>query len=178
VAEYPVRSPFLMAGQVALGAIAAIVAVGLLTSPSGSAVPFGIAGAIVVAAFGAILIRGLRRQAILVDGDRFGWRRGLTNKVIGWTDLDDVEVATTAQLSTSITRKHPDVILWTRVGGLRGGNAILLRRQLPGEVRERLDARSASAEPLHPFIVPFSALGDDGREAIATSLEARGLLPG
>ena len=121
------RSPFLMAGQVALGAIAAIVAVGLLTIPSGSAVPFGIAGAIVVAAFGAILIRGLRRQAILVDGDRFGWRRGLTNKVIGWTDLDDVEVATTAQLSTSITRKHPDVILWTRVGGLRGGNAILLR---------------------------------------------------
>ena len=172
------RSPFLFAAQIALGVIAMAVAAGLATVPAGSARAFGIVAAIVVAALGIFLIRGLRRQAILVDGDRFGWRRGLSNKVIGWTDLDDVEVATTAQLSTSITRKHPDVILWTRVGGLRGGNAILLRRQLPDEVRQRLDARSTSAEPLHPFIVPFSALGDDGREAIATSLQARGLLPG
>ena len=172
------RSPFLLAGQVALGAIAAVVAIGLATIPSGSAAPFGIVGAIAVAALGVVLVRGLRRQAILVDGDRFGWRRGLTNKVIGWTDLADVEVATTAQLSTSITRRHPDVILWTRVGGLRGANAILLRRQLPGDVRRRLDAASASAEPLHPFIVPFSALRDDDRDAIATSLAARGLLPG
>ena len=120
------RSPFLFGAQLALGAITVIVAAGLATVPAGSARVFGIVAAIVVAAVGVILIRGLRRQAILVDGDRFGWRRGLTNKVIGWTDLDDVEVATTAQLSTSITRKHPDVILWTRVGGLRGGNAILL----------------------------------------------------
>ena len=172
------RSPFLFAAQIALGVIAMAVAAGLATVPAGSARVLGIVAAIVVAALGIFLIRGLRRQAILVDGDRFGWRRGLSNKVIGWTDLDDVEVATTAQLSTSITRKHPDVILWTRVGGLRGGNAILLRRQLPDEVRQRLDARSTSAEPLHPFIVPFSALGDDGREAIATSLQARGLLPG
>lgn len=172
------RSPFLLAAQVAIGAITLFVAAGLATVPAGSARVFGILGAIVVVALGVFLIRALRRQAILVDGDRFGWRRGLSSKVIGWTDLDDVEVATTAQLSTSITRQHPDVILWTRVGGLRGGNAILLRRQLPEEVRRRLDERATSTEPLHPFIVPFSALGDDGREAISTALEARGLLPG
>jgi hypothetical protein len=38
------------------------------------------------------------------------------------------------------------------------------------------DAAASSSEPLHPFIVPFSALSDDGRTVIGDLLAARGLL--
>jgi hypothetical protein len=178
VTEYPVRSKFLVGGQVALGAIVAFVAIGLVAVPSGGAAVAGVIAAVVVVLGGGYLIRAMRRQAIIVDGERLGWRRGLSSKISGWTDLAAVEAATVAKLSTSITRKRPDVILWTRTGGLQGANAVLLRPQLPADLRRQLDARAASSEPLNPFIVPFSALPEQGRTAISDLLAARGLLPG
>ncbi len=119
----------------------------------------------------------LRRQAIILDGDRLGWRRGLTSSVTGWTDLDDVEAATVAKVSTSIKRKRPDVILWTRVGWFRGVNAVLLRPQLGSDVRQALDQRAGSTDRLNPFIVPLSAVRDDDRTALLALLDSRGLLP-
>lgn len=175
--EYRVRSWVLTLGQVALAVIALMVAAGLASVPTGSARAIGVAAAVGVLVVAAYLIRSLRRQAILVDGDRLGWRRGLTSSVTGWTDLADVEVATVAIVSTSIKRKRPDVILWSRVGGLRGVNAVLLRSQLAKDVRAMLDQRAGSTEPLRPFIVPLSALGDDDRAALVRLLDARGLLP-
>ena len=172
------RSKFLVGGQVALGAIVAFVAIGLVAVPSGGAAVAGVIAAVVVVLGGGYLIRSMRRQAIIVDGERLGWRRGLSSKISGWTDLAAVEAATVAKLSTSITRKRPDVILWTRTGGLQGANAVLLRPQLPADLRRQLDARAASSEPLNPFIVPFSALPEQGRTAISDLLAARGLLPG
>ena len=71
-----------------------------------------------------------------------------------------------------------DTILWTRRGGLQGFNAVLLRRQLPADLRRQLDDAAGSTEPLHPFIVPFSALSDEGRTVIGDLLAARGLLTG
>jgi hypothetical protein len=177
VTEYRVRSWALTLGQVALAAIALLVAAGLATIPTGSARALGVIGALAVVVLAAFLIRSLRRQAILLDGDRLGWRRGLTSKVTGWTDLDDVEAATVAKVSTSIKRKRPDVILWTRVGGLRGVNAILLRPQLTNDVRRSLDQRAGSTDPLHPFIVPLSAVRPDDRTALLALLDSRGLLP-
>jgi hypothetical protein len=177
VTEYPVRSWILTLGQVALAVIAMAVAAGLATVPTGAARAVGIAAAVVVIAGAAYLIRSMRRQAILLDGDRLGWRRGLTSSITGWTDLDDVEAATVAKVSTSIKKKRPDVILWSRVGGLRGVNAVLLRSQLGKDVRTMLDQRAGSTEPLHPFIVPLSAVSAADRTALLALLDSRGLLP-
>jgi len=177
VTEYHVRSWVLTLGQVALAVISLLVAAGLATVPTGSARAFGVIAAIAVLALAVFLIRSLRRQAILVDGDRVGWRGGLTSSVTGWTDLDDVEAATVAKVSTSINKKRPDVILWTRVGGLRGVNAVLLRPQLTKDVREMLDLRAGSSETLHPFIVPLSAVREADRAALLSLLDSRGLLP-
>ena len=83
------------------------------------------------------------------------------------------------KLSTSITRKHPDVILWTRVGGLRGVNAVLLRRQLPGDVRQRLDARVGecrTAAPVHRAVQRRWAT--TAAQPSPPRWTARGLLPG
>ena len=176
---FPVGGFFLRLGQVSLGFIAVLVALGLATVPSGSARLAGILAALLVVAAAAYLIRSMHRQAIIVDGDRLGWRRGLTSKIVGWTDLADVEGATRAKLSTTITKdRKVDTILWTRRGGLQGFNAVLLRRQLPEDVRRQLDAAAGSTEPLNPFIVPFSALSDDGRTVIGDLLTDRGLLTG
>lgn len=178
VRVFPVGGFFLRLGQASLGFLAVLVALGLATIPSGSARVFGIVAAVVVVAGAAYLIRSMHRQAIMVDGDRLGWRRGLTSKIVGWTDLADVEGATRARLSTTVTKdRKVDTILWTRRGGLQGFNAILLRRQLPADLRRQLDDAAGSSEPLHPFIVPFSALSDEGRTVIGDLLAARGLLP-
>jgi len=172
-----VRSWVLTLGQVALAFIALLVAAGLASVPTGAARIPGAVAAVLVIVLAAFLIRGLRRQAVILDGDRLGWRRGLTAKVTGWTDLDDVEAATVAKVSSSIKRKRPDVILWTRVGGLRGVNAVLLRPQLSGEVRQTLDQRAGSTDRLNPFIVPLSAVREDDRAALLALLDSRGLLP-
>lgn len=157
--------------------IALLVAVGLATVRTGSARALGVIAAIVVLALAMFRVRSLRRQAILVDSDRLGWRRGLTSSVTGWTDLNDVEAATVAKVSASIKRKRPDLILWTRVGGLRGVNAVLLRPQLAKDVREMLDSRAGGTETLHPFIVPLSAVREADRTALLCLLDSRGLLP-
>jgi hypothetical protein len=179
VRVFPVGGLFLRLGQVSLGFIAVLVALGLATIPSGTTRVFGIVAAVVVVAGAVYLIRSMHRQAIVIEGDRLGWRRGLTSKIVGWTDLADVEGATRARVSTTVTKdRKVDTILWTRRGGLQGFNAVLLRRQLPADLRRQLDAAAGSTEPLHPFIVPFSALSDDGRVAIGDLLATRGLLTG
>jgi hypothetical protein len=167
----PIRSVFLTVGQGALGVIAVAFALALATVPSGSARVFGVVVAITVVAAAAWLIRSLRRQAIIIDGQRLGYRRGPTGKVSGWTDLADVETVTFARLSTSIHRGHRDVILWTRVGGLRGINAALLRAQ----------ARKSAGEGekvLHPFVLPRSALGEADRTRIDSMLASHQASPG
>jgi hypothetical protein len=175
--EMPVRSKFLTLGQVAIGVIAILAALVLIGGPSGSARLVGIVAAIVAIVGAAWVIRGVRRQAIIVDGSRFGWRGGLTGKVVGWTDLDDVELASTARLSSSITRKHPDVILWARSGGLNGLRSLLLDRQFPPQMRTGKGTRGPSGVELQPFLVPFSAFGDDHRATVRAMLDQRGLLP-
>ena len=176
---FPVGGFFLRLGQAALGFIAVLVALGSATIPSGPAKVAGIVTAVLILAGAAYLIRSMHRQAIVVDGNRLGWRRGLTSKIVGWTDLADVEGATKAKVSTTVTKdRKVDTILWTRRGGLQGFNAVLLRRQLPADLRRQLDTSAGSTEPLHPFIVPFSALSDEGRTVIGDLLAARGLLTG
>jgi len=175
--EMPVRSKFLTVGQMAIGGIALLAALVLVAGPSGAARLPGIVAAIVVMVGAVWLIRGVRRQAIIVDGTRFGWRGGLTGKVVGWTDLDDVELASTARVSSSITRKHPDVILWTRSGGLIGLRALLLDLQFPPQMRTGKGTSGPSGVELQPFIVPFSAFSDDHRDTVRAMLDQRGLLP-
>lgn len=175
--EMPVRSVFLTLGQVAVGAIAFMVALVAIGGTSGSARLTGIVVATAVVVGAAWIIRGLRRQAIILDGSRLGWRGGLTGKVVGWTDLDDVELASTARVSSSITRQHPDVILWTRAGGLVGVRSVLLDRQFPPQMRTGSGTRGPSGIELQPFIVPFSAFADEHRAAISAMLDRRGLLP-
>jgi len=177
MAEFAIRSVFLTLGQVSLALLALAVAAGLATIPTGSTRVAGVVGATIVVLGASYLIRSLRRQAIIVDGDRLGWRRGLSAEVRGWTDLRDVEAATVAKASSSISRKRTDVILWTRVGGMRGVDAILLRPQLSEEFRTRLDVRSGRSEPLHPFLVPFTAMRADGRAALTALLGTYGLMP-
>jgi hypothetical protein len=179
VRVFPVGGFFLRLGQAALGFIAVLVALGSATIPSGPAKVAGIVTAVLILAGAAYLIRSMHRQAIVVDGNRLGWRRGLTSKIVGWTDLADVEGATKAKVSTTVTKdRKVDTILWTRRGGLQGFNAVLLRRQLPADLRRQLDDAAGSTEPLHPFIVPFSALSDEGRTVIGDLLATRGLLTG
>ncbi len=178
LAEYPVRSVFLTLGQVALVLIAVAVAAGLVFVPTGTARLVGGAAAIVVLVGAAYLVRSLRRQAVVVDGQRLGWRRGLTAEIRGWTDLADVEGLTVAKASTSISLERTDVILWTRVGGMRGIDAVLLRPQLGADARRQLDASAGSDEQLHPFLVPFTAMRPGDREVLAALLRTRGLLPG
>jgi hypothetical protein len=175
--ELPVRSVFLTLGQLALGVIAALAALVLIAGPRGAARLFGVVAAVAIVIGAAWLIRGLRRQAIILDGTRLGWRGGLTGKVVGWTDLDDVELASTARVSSSITRTHPDVILWTRSGGLHGLRSLLLDRQFPPQMRNGTGTRGPSGVELQPFIVPFSAFTDDHRATISALLDQRGLLP-
>ena len=175
--ELPVRSVFLTLGQVALGVIGVVAALVLIGGPSGSARLPGIIAALAVLAGTVWLIRGVRRQAIIVDGTRLGWRGGLTGKIVGWTDLDDVELASTARVSSSITRTHPDLILWTSAGGLTGLRAMLLDRQFPPQRRTGTGTRGPSGVELRPFIVPFSAFGEDDRATVRAMLDRRGLLP-
>lgn len=164
------RSKFLVLGQIALASIAVLVALVLFAGPSGSARAPGIAGGVGVLVVAAWLLRGLRRQAVVLDGDRVGWRGGPTGRVVGWTALDDVHAVSVARMSSTLTRANPDVILWARAGGLRGVRALLLRPQMPGAL-----AADGHRPPLHPFIVPFSALGDADRAAMHTLLASRGL---
>ncbi len=175
--EMPVRSKFLTLGQVAIGVIAILAALVLIGGPSGSARLVGIVAAIVAIVGAAWVIRGVRRQAIIVDGSRFGWRGGLTGKVVGWTDLDDVELASTARLSSSITRKHPDVILWTRSGGLNGLRSLLLDRQFPRRCGPARAHVVPAAWSCSPSSCPSSAFGDDHRATVRAMLDQRGLLP-
>ena len=175
--DMPVRSAYLTIGQVALGVIAGLTALVLIGGTNGSArLPATVASIAVIV--GAVwLIRGLRRQAIVLDGTRFGWRGGLTGKVVGWTDLDDVELASVARLSSSVTRRHPDVILWTRSGGLTGIRSLLLDRQFPPQMRTGRGTHGPSGVELQPFIVPFSAFADEHRATVRAMLDERGLLP-
>lgn len=175
--ELPVRSTFLTLGQVALGVIAVVAGLVLIAGPRGSARLIGVVAAVSIAIGAVWLIRGLRRQAIILDGSRLGWRGGLTDKVVGWTDLDDVELASTARMSSSITRKHPDVILWTTSGGLTGVRSLLLDRQFPPQMRTGRGTRGASGVELQPFIVPFSAFAEEDRARVRAMLDERGLLP-
>jgi hypothetical protein len=174
---HPVRSTFLTLGQVAIGVIALAVAAALVAAPTGAARVGGIVAAIALVAAAAYVIRSLRRQAVVTDVARIGWRRGLTGRVGSWTAFVDVEGVTTAKASTSISRKRADVILWTRTGGMRGVDAILLRPQLGADARRQLQERSGSDAPLHPFLVPFTAMKTDDREAVTARLRAHGLLP-
>lgn len=175
--EMHLRSVFLTLGQVALAVIAVLSALVLWAGPSGTARVPGAIAAILVLVGAAWLIRGLRRQAIIVDGARLGWRGGLTGKVVGWTDLADVEMASTAQLSSSISRRHPDVILWTRTGGLTGLRAVLLRMQRPASAPSEGTTHAVDRAGLRPFSVPLSAFGDTDRATMRTLLDQRGLLP-
>ena len=176
--EMPVRSKFLTVGQMAIGGIAVLAALVLVAGPSGAARLPGIVAAIVVMVGAVWLIRGVRRQAIIVDGTRFGWRGGLTGKVVGWTDLDDVELASTARVSSSITRKHPgrdpvDEIGWPhRAAGACCWTSSSPRRCGPGRGRP-----VPAAWNCNPFIVPFSAFSDDHRDTVRAMLGQRGLLP-
>ena len=165
--ELPIRSVILTLGQISLGLIAGAFALVLATAPSGSARIVAVIAAILLVAGAAWLIRSLRRQAIIVDGQRLGYRRGPMGKVSGWTDLADVEAATLAKLSTSVRSGHRDVILWTRVGGLDGLSAALLRAQAPPNM--------TSGQQLHPFLLPLSALGDRDRSRIDSMLADHGL---
>lgn len=174
----PLRGTFLALGQVALGVVAVCVALVLIGGPSGSARVVGIIAAVVVLGGAAWLIRGLRRQAIIVDGSRLGWRGGPTGRIAGWTDLADVEVASVAHVSSTINRAHVDVILWTPVGGLTGIRAVLLQRQFPASLRSAPGPHGPSGAELHPFIVPFTAFGDADRATMRQMLDERGLLPG
>jgi hypothetical protein len=167
----PIRSTLLTLGQIALGLNAVAIALALATVPSGSARIVGIVASIAVVGIAAWLIRSLRRQAIIVDGHRLGYRRGPMGKVSGWTDLSDVETATFAKLSTSVRRGHRDVILWSRVGGLRGLSAALLRAPATGPKGNTFD------DDLHPFLLPLSALDDTDRSVVLALLDRKGLMP-
>jgi hypothetical protein len=169
----PIRSTLQSLGQIALGLNAVAIASVSATVPAGSARIVGIVAAIAVLGLAAWLIRSLRRQAVIVDGQRLGYRRGPAGKVTGWTDLADVETATFAKLSTTVRSDHRDVILWTRVGGLRGMSAALLRAQRAAAVHQT----GSDDENLHPLLLPLSALDDTGRCALLTLLEQRGLTP-
>lgn len=175
--ELPIRSVFLTIGQLAIALFALLVALVLIFGPSGSARLPAIIGAIAVVVGTVWIIRGLRRQAIILDGDRLGWRGGLTGAVVGWTRLADVEASSTALMSSSITRQHPDVILWASSGGLTGLRAILLNRQRPPQLRTGAAAEGSSRAELRPFIVPFSAFRNDDRATMRTLLDKHGLLP-
>lgn len=175
--ELPIRSVVLTMGQVALALLAALVALVLIGGPSGTARLPAILGAVAVVVGTIWIIRGLRRQAIILDGERLGWRGGLTGTVVGWTRLADVEVSSTALMSSSITRRHPDVILWAHSGGLTGLRAILLNRQFPPQSRIEAAATGSSRGALRPFIVPFSAFSDDDRATMRALLDRHGLLP-
>lgn len=169
--ELRVRSKFLVLGQIALGMIAVFAALVLFAGPSGSARAPGIAAGVLVLVVAVWLLRGLRRQAVVLDGDRVGWRGGPTGRVVGWTALDDVHAVSVARMSSTLTRTHPDVILWAKAGGLRGVRALLLRPQMPRQL-----AADGHRPPLHPFIVPFSALSDGDRATMHTLLAERGLI--
>lgn len=171
----PVRGKLRVLGMVALGAIVLFVAIGLAAVPSGGARVMGAIAAVLVVGLGVWLLRGMGRQALVVDGSRLGWRRGLTDRVSGWTELSDVELVTASKLNTAPSLRRTDVVLWTRTGGMRGVDAVLLRWQLPSAARQELDARAGTDQPLHPFLVPVTALGDDDRELVAVLLEQHGL---
>lgn len=172
-----VRSWFVTLGQVALAVIVVLVALVLVAGTSGSARVPGTGAAVVAVAAGVFLIRGLRRQAVVVDGDRLGWRRGLTDRITGWTRLSDVVAVTGSKVSSSISLRERDVVLWTPEGGLGGVGGWLARSQLSAEQRRTLDAAAGPGGRVRPFIVPYSALREPDREALAALLEQHGLRP-
>ncbi len=157
VRVFPVGGFFLRLGQASLGFLAVLVALGLATIPSGSARVLGIVAAVVVVAGAAYLIRSMHRQAIMVDGDRLGWRRGLTSKIVGWTDLADVEGATRARLSTTVTKdRKVDTILWTasrRAPGLQRRPAPPAAAGRPATATRRRRRKQRAAAPVHRAVL-------------------------
>jgi hypothetical protein len=168
VVELRVRSLQVAVGQVALVLIGAIGAGGLITVPTRGARVVGVIAALVLVAGVAWLMRALRRQAIVVDGDRLGYRNSPMGNVSGWTDLANVESATVAKLATSVRRTRPDMILWTPVGGLQGVSALMLRSQAPS-------SRTAGVR-LNPFLLPFSSLCDIDRATLDALLSRHGIV--
>lgn len=132
---HPIRNWFLVFGQVAFVLIVLLTVLVLAAGPSGSARPVGWAAAVLVAVAGLWVLRGLLRQALVVDGDRLGFRPGLTDHVAGWIDLASVEVASAAHLSSSFLSRRRDLILWSRTGGFRGVYGFVLKAQAPAQVR-------------------------------------------
>jgi hypothetical protein len=168
VVELRLQSRLLVVGQVALGLIGVAFAAAFVAVPTGGARVVGTLAAVALVSAVALLIRALRRQAVVVDGDRLGYRHGPFGNVSGWTDLADVEMATVAKLSTSVPRARADVILWTPVGGLRGLSGVLLRWEAPSGIR--------AGGRLHPFLLPLSALRDADRATLDALLARHGIV--
>ena len=82
---------------------------------------------------------------------------------------------TTSKLSSSMPWTRRDVVLWTPEGGLGGVGGWLARRQLSADQRETLDHAVGPLGGARPFIVPYSALREPDRVALAALLDQHGL---
>lgn len=168
---HQVRGGHLVMGQVAIVVLALLGALVLGFGPSEPSEVLGGRFAAVGLLAGAVfLVRSLRRQAVVVDGRRLGWRSGLRMRASGWTDLADVRLVTNALSTISPRSGRRDLILWAREGGQRGLGAALMRRQMPKELR-----RQKSTRALRPFHLPMSSLDDDGVRDLTALLRTAGL---
>ena len=139
----------------------------------------GVVAAVVVVLGGAYLIRSMRRQAIIVDGDRLG--------LAARADVEDQSAGPTSttsrrRRSPRCRRRSPASGPTSSCGpapaGCRASTPSCSARSCRPTCAGNSMHRAGSTEPLNPFIVPFSALPEHGRTAIRELLAARGLLPG
>jgi len=129
----------------------------LIFGPSGSAQPWGVLGGIAVAVGGALLVRMMVRQALVLDGRRLGRRWGFLPRIGWWIDLDDVHLITetTASMQARIGRR--DTVLWTHTEfyPLFTGHFRKMELRVRPELLLSVEARVGK---LYPYQVQFCSM--------------------
>jgi hypothetical protein len=90
-----------------------ITALVLIFGPAGDAQPLSMLAGFMVAVGGALLVRMVISQGLVLDDRRLGRRSGFSPRIGWWIDLDDVHLITetTASMQARIGRR--DTVLWT-----------------------------------------------------------------
>ena len=169
---YPLRSRYWLLATGGAIVVFGIVALILIAGPSGSARVVGVPAGLAVGAFGAWFVWSLRQMALVLDGDRLGRRTGLRARVGCWIELRDVELVTDAPMSSSVSRRRRDAVLWTPSTAdprlsIVVGRWLMLRQQ-----RDLRAAVEAHSPKLYPFVVQYSTLGDADAVELHDALSA------
>lgn len=169
---YPLRSRYWLLATGGATVLFGIVALVLIAGPSGSARIVGVPAGLTVGAFGAWFGWSLRQMALVLDLDRLGRRTGLLGRIGNWIDLCEVELVTDAPMSSSVSRRRRDAVLWTPSLDDPRLSILFARWVMLRQQRDLLATVEARRSKLYPFVVQYSTLSDVDAAELHRALSA------